>query len=465
MLRRGRRRSALLRLAFGYAAFFTCSVGILFLVLHVTIEDFMHRQARSAVAEEIARINDKNDLGLREVETYIRDRTRDLATLPSNRLIYLYVDADLRCPATTSGRLANCPIGNLLQWPDVARSESRWRQFDVVLSNGENAFAMIKILPLRHDYRVLVGQNLSPQQRMTDELGRLLIIGAVLTLAIGGAGGWFVARRIVRRIERINLLCHEVGPQGLGGRLPETGPNDEFGELSQNINGMLDRISELMSLTRSTTDQIAHDLRTPLARLRIKLESLIERLPDSENVAVAESAIDDIEAILNTFAALLEIAKNESGDTSTFERIDLRATIEQVLELYRPVAEESGLQLKTEIETVWIDGNEGVLKQMLANLIDNAIKFSPPDGRIGIALASQDGRFELSISDNGPGIPENQRAKIFERFYRSADSDGVAGHGLGLSLVRAIARRHDIQIDLLDNNPGLKVVLMGKAYT
>lgn len=465
MQRRRRRSSALLRLAVGYAAFFTCSVVVLFVILHVTINDFMLRQARNLVAEEIARISDKNSLGLREVESYIRERTREMAAQPFNRLIYLYVDAELRCPNAVASGTVDCPIGNLMRWPDMPDTESGWRQFDVILANGQSTFAVVRVLPLRHDYRVLVGQNLSPQRRMTEELGRLLAIGAVLTLAIGSIGGWFIARRIVRRIDRINALCRQVGPEGLGGRLPETGPNDEFGQLSRNINGMLERISELMTLTRSTTDQIAHDLRTPLARLRIKLESLIDRLEDGDKVDIVESAIDDIEAILNTFAALLEIAKNESGDASGFKRIDFRAVVEQVLDLYRPVAEDAGLTVDAEVETTWIQGNEGILKQMLANLIDNAIKFSPPGGRITITLASETEGFTLSVSDQGPGIPAAQRSRIFERFYRSDDTDGVAGHGLGLSLVRAIARRHGIYIELNDNNPGLNVVLRGAVYT
>jgi signal transduction histidine kinase len=373
----------------------------------------------------------------------------------------LLVDEEKRCPDYRSLVPDACPIGNIESWPDVAPDTNGWVGLSVTLTNGEAAPIVAKVMKLRRNYQVLVGQNLSPQMQLTEGLAQVLALGAILTLVIGGLGGWFVAHRMVRRVDHINTVVRGIGPDGLGGRLPQSGPEDEFGELNVNINGMLDRISDLIDLTRSTTDQIAHDLRTPLARLRIKLERLISRLEDEDDLAAAESAIDDVETILNTFAAILEIAKNEGGDATGFTSLDLSTTVREVLELYQPVAEDAGLTMQVSLSSAQILGSDGILKQMLANLIDNAIKFSPPGGVIGIELRRIEGDFELVIADQGKGIPPEMRANVFERFYRGAGTEGISGHGLGLSLVQAVARRHGITIDLAYNDPGLKVVLTG----
>jgi signal transduction histidine kinase len=457
-----RRKSALLRLAIGYAAFFCGSVIILSLLVHTSMQDFMLRQARGLISEEIDAIRAANNNGLIYVQAYLKSQTERTIDRPFNLRVYLLVDEEMRCPDYRSPVSGACPIGNVQSWPDVAPDANGWVRLSVTLTNGEAAPIVAKVMRLRRNYHVLVGQNLSPQLQLTEGLAQVLGLGAILTLVIGGLGGWFVARRMVRRVDNINTVVRGIGPDGLGGRLPQSGPFDEFGELNININGMLDRISDLINLTRSTTDQIAHDLRTPLARLRMKLERLNSRLDDEDDLVATESAIDDVETILNTFAAILEIAKNEGGDATGFARLDLESTVDEVLELYQPVAEDAGLTVRVSLSSAPILGSDGILKQMLANLIDNAIKFSPPGGDIGIELRRVGGDFELVIADQGKGIPPEMRANVFERFFRGAGTEGISGHGLGLSLVQAVARRHSMTVELEDNDPGLKVVLAGR---
>jgi signal transduction histidine kinase len=267
----------------------------------------------------------------------------------------------------------------------------------------------------------------------------------------------------------------------LSDRVPRRGTNDEFDQLAANLNSMLDQIERLMSGMREVTDNVAHDLKTPLARLRARLELALIG-PDDPLVRTdaIRAAIDEADRLLATFNALLSIAEAEAGAGGrTGEKLDLGEVARAVVELYEPVAEEKGFALRLDsAPTTMIRGDRHLLSQALANLIDNALKYGAPNrgvpghdgeqcggGDIAIGVRQGDGRAVIEVADRGPGIPEGDRASVFDRFVRLEPSRSTPGNGLGLSLVRAVARRHEANVTLGDNYPGLKVRIEFPAWT
>jgi len=246
----------------------------------------------------------------------------------------------------------------------------------------------------------------------------------------------------------------------LSRRLPVSRSGDEFDTLARNLNRMLDRIERLMRGMREVTDSVAHDLRSPLNRLRNRLEGLLRTLPPVGNEAVeTEAAVGEIDRLIATFNSLLLIAEAEAGlERSAMSRVDLAAIARDVCELYAPVAEEAGisLELAPVREAVEIDGNPNLLSQALANLVDNAIKYTPSGGSVTISVKQLSSGPVLSVADTGPGIPTEDRARAVERFVRLEASRNSPGSGLGLSLVAAVARLHEAKLELADNHPGLK---------
>ena len=243
----------------------------------------------------------------------------------------------------------------------------------------------------------------------------------------------------------------------------------QFDQLAENLNRMLDRIERLMNATRLVTDSIAHDLRSPLNRLRSRLEvaQLSER-PVAEYRNVMEQSLAEVDGLLATFNALLSIAHAEAGGSrKDWDRVNLGAITRDIVELYQPLAEDRSHTFSARIQdglhTVY--GSRELLAQALANLLDNAIKYTPPGGVIEITATGYNGKIEISVADNGPGIPEHLRQQALERFVRLDASRSAPGSGLGLSLVRAVAQLHDAELELADNHPGLKVTLRFSAET
>jgi signal transduction histidine kinase len=242
--------------------------------------------------------------------------------------------------------------------------------------------------------------------------------------------------------------------------VPRLGTGDEFDQLAANLNSMLDQIERLMAGMREVTDNVAHDLKTPLARLRARLElALLAPGDRSAQAEAIRAAIEEADRMLATFNALLSIAEAEAGaGPASAEPLDLGALAGAVAELYEPVAEEKGFVMRLErAPGVLIHGDRHLLSQALANLLDNALKYGGRE--IVVSTMRQNGRAVLEVGDRGPGIPERERETVFDRFVRLEPSRSTPGNGLGLSLVRAVAHRHNATVGLADNRPGLKVRL------
>ena len=246
----------------------------------------------------------------------------------------------------------------------------------------------------------------------------------------------------------------------LSQRMPVSDTRDEFDALSRNLNAMLDQIETLMSSVRHMSDNVAHDLRTPLTRLRNRLETLRARAADGDTKDI-DACLDDADSLLSTFASLLSIARIESGASGeALQEVDLTAVTRDACELYQALAEDKNIELVCEADTsARILGDRNLVFQALTNLLDNAIKYTPAGGRVRARAEAVDDGVLLTVADSGPGIPEGQLTQVLDRFYRVDESRSAPGAGLGLSLVNAIASQHQATLRLEDNEPGLRVSL------
>jgi signal transduction histidine kinase len=351
--------------------------------------------------------------------------------------------------------------GNLRGWPAQQPDADGWYSLISVNRDGRNTPLRGKSLNLRDGMRLLVAHD---QSRL--EATRALIndtflwaLGGGLVLAL--IGGFLMSYSVMRRIEAINRASREIMTGRLQRRMPLRGINDEFDQLSENLNAMLDRIDSLIEGVKSVADNIAHDLRTPLTRLRGRLENLSVRpgldagLHDELSAAMTEA-----DHLLATFGALLRIARIESG---THDRewtdVDLGPLLRDAWELYQAVGEEKDIAVHLREADFRVHVDRDLLFQALCNLLDNAIKYSPPGSAVMLTATESADGISIAVADQGPGIPEAERTKVLDRFYRSASVTGIPGSGLGLSLVSAIANYHGGQLVLEDNAPGLRATL------
>lgn len=284
---------------------------------------------------------------------------------------------------------------------------------------------------------------------------------SILALVLSILAGIVISQRFLRSIDRINATSRAIMRGQLKERIPVYDTSDEIDKLAANLNQMLDGNQALLELLKQVSTNIAHDLRTPMARLRQHLEESVSAARTVEDYrAVIGEAIDEIDSILATFSALLRIAQIESGSRKTaFKPVHLSAVAERLADSYRAVAEDEGKALGARVAPGLVyKGDEELLTQMLANLVENAIKHTPAGSSISLELGDGD-RLTAVVADDGPGIPETERERVFDQFYRLDRSRTTPGQGLGLSLVSAVAQLHDIDVRLEDNRPGLRAVV------
>jgi len=282
----------------------------------------------------------------------------------------------------------------------------------------------------------------------------------LVALGMGLLGGAAMGRNLLRRVELVNRTSERVMAGNLSDRIPLDGTSDEFDLLAANLNRMLDQIERLMTVMREVTDDVAHDLKTPLSRLRARLElALLGPVDAGAQREAIRAAIDEADRLLATFNALLRIAEAEVGaGRDLAEPLDLAEVAHSVVEFYEPVAEEKGFSIILTTEPqVKIRGDRHLLSQALANLLDNALKYAC-GGEIQVRVFRSE-KAVIEVADHGPGIPAADREVVFDRFVRLEPSRSTPGNGLGLSLVRAVAHRHHGTVTLADNHPGLIVRL------
>lgn len=348
----------------------------------------------------------------------------------------------------------------------LAKHGTREVQYTRLGANQGPTPALVRVERLPNGSRLLVGRDLSERNRFAEILASTILGGLALVILVGLAGGLILARRVLVRLDGMTDTTRTIMAGNLSGRIPVNGSGDEFDRLALSTNQMLERIGELMSELRQVTDDVAHDLKTPLTRLRNRAEEALRSARTDEDYrATLDRIIEESDALIRTFNTMLLIARAESGAArEAMSSVNAGEIVESVAELYEPSAEEAGLKLDIRVEPgLVVHGNRELIGQALANLADNAIKYGVAEGSSGgtISLAAEgDGdRVRFVVADNGPGIPADNRGRALERFVRLESSRTRPGSGLGLSLANAIARLHGGTLDLADNAPGLKVII------
>ncbi|MDH3472692.1 MAG: ATP-binding protein [Rhodospirillales bacterium] len=444
--------SSVFRLALVYLFLFSASVMALVGFVYWSTQASLTRQIDATIDAEITglaeQFNQRGILGLMRAIQRRADAGRH------TRGIYILTDSNFAPLA-----------GNLSAWPDVEPEADGWITFPLDYAEqwgGGINYARGRVFDLGGWYHLLVGHDVRERLLIAGRIRETVLLGIAAVIGLTLLAGLLMSRRLLRQVDAINRTSQEIIAGDLSRRIPITGRGDEFDKLAGNLNAMLDQIERLLTGMKEVSDNIAHDLRSPLARMRSRLEVTLMEQPDSAAYREAISrTIDEADALLKTFNALLSIAQAEAGASRRhFEALELGALLGDVSELYEPLAEERGQRLVVGLDgEARIRGDRDLLFQAIANLVDNAIKFAPDNGTVELSLAQANGRAEIIVADDGPGIPEVSRAKVLERFYRLETSRSTPGSGLGLSLVAAVAELHDGRLVLADNAPGLKASL------
>jgi len=343
-------------------------------------------------------------------------------------------------------------------------TETAYRRLDD--PDGAQHHALVRVFQLSAGFRLLVGRDLEERERLHDIVLAAGRWSLAIVIVLGVAGGFFVTRRVLKRVDAMTETTRKIMDGDLAGRLPIAGTGDELDRLATNLNAMLERIEALMHGLKEVSDNIAHDLKTPLTRLRNRCEEALRLAEDeSQYRAALESTIEESEALIRTFNALLMIARAESGQARDgMIDFDAAEIARGVGELYEPLADDKGIHLKVEAPAATpVHGNRELISQALANLVDNAIKYGAEmngaEAEIVVTARGEGDRILLAVADSGRGIPQPDRGRAVERFVRLEQSRSQPGSGLGLSLASAVARLHGGELKLEDNNPGLKTVI------
>jgi len=342
--------------------------------------------------------------------------------------------------------------------------ETNYRRLEA--PEGNDHRALVQIVQLPGGFRLLVGRDLDERERLFGIIANAGQWSIALVIVLGLVGGFFVSRRVLSRVDAMTDTAQTIMAGDLTGRLPVAGTGDEFDRLALHVNAMLERIEALMIGLKEVSDNIAHDLKTPLTRLRNRCEQALRSAKGEPDYRAAlEATIAESDELIRTFDALLMIARAESGQArDNMTEFDAAEIARDVGDLYEPLAEEKGLALAVEAAAAApVRGNRELVSQALANLIDNAIKYAGPNAKLNggaaaivVRAGSEGDRITLTVADRGPGIPEADRGRVVERFVRLEQSRSEPGSGLGLSLASAVARLHGGELKLEDNHPGLR---------
>jgi signal transduction histidine kinase len=442
-------RSSTLKLALISIAIFGATVIALFSYVYWSTASYVRSRSDRAIADEYATLQRAYDSAGRDgliaaIEQLIADRRFEGG-------FYLVTDPSFV-------RVA----GNLEVWPSSPKAPQGWTTFSTPVSKpgaADRPLLRANFVTLPDGYHLLVGKDIADLGEFAAKINTALVLGVLLIFVLAGVASLYVTRRTVGRIESINATSRSIMQSGLGKRIPLRGTRDEWDQLAQNLNLMLDRIEALMGEVKQVTDNVAHDLRTPLTRVRGRLEKAHGRPRDGQHdQSLISDTIADLDGVLGMFASLTRIAQIEANDrTAGFRAVNLAEIANEVVELFDPAAGDKGARLKAAgAPLAIVSGDRDLLFDAVANLVDNAIKHGRDAGQVTVEVTQSGDGAEISVCDDGPGIPADECQHVFKRFYRLEQSRRTPGNGLGLSLVAAVARLHGAGIEMLDNEPGLR---------
>jgi signal transduction histidine kinase len=446
-------RTSAFRLTLLYSGVFAASVLAVLAFIYWQTVALIDRQAEQTIEAETRGLAEQYQRrGLTGLVEVIRQRTEERG---SDDHVYLLTTPTLL-------RLA----GNLETWPEQADAGGGWLTVELARPEEERVVphtVLARVFILPGGFRLLVGRDMHERSKFRTIVLEALAWSSAATLALGLIGGLLLSRRVLGQVEQVALTARRIVAGDLSQRVVGNGSGDEFDRLAAILNAMLDRIERLMAGMRLATDSLAHDLRRPLTRLKARTELALLQPPDPDDDrrALAE-VLAQSDAALALFDSLLKIAMAESGAAATeFRPVDLAQTARDAADLYEPLAEDRGIALTvTAPSPLLVSGQGELIAQSIANLLDNAVRYTPQGGRISLAVDAAIGHVRLTVGDSGPGIAAADRARVLERFVRLEESRSSPGSGLGLSLVAAVARLHDARLELADNGPGLRVTLV-----
>ena len=417
------------------------------------------RNVRQVLEDQIAETVDADIRGL--VDLYAQGGVRRVVEAVERRI--KVPGTDIYLVTTFTG---DPIVGNVAALPTAALDQTGLVETSYERPGDKASVrrAMIRIYVMPGGFHLLVGQDIEEREHLRRIMGRSLTSSLGWLILFGAIGGLFVARRVLIRVDAISDSARDIMGGKLSRRLPANGSGDELDRLAQNLNAMLARIEALMKGMKEVSDNIAHDLRTPLTRLRNKAEAALASAPEEGGQKAAlQDVIDESDGLIRIFDALLTIARAESGSGPRMERLDVGDVARDVGELYEASTEEHGGRLTLAVDKgVFARANRELLAQALSNLLDNALKYGvAPDAAPDVQLAAYrfGKRVRLVVSDRGPGVAPEDRGRVLERFVRLEQSRSQPGSGLGLSLVAAIAHLLGGELKLEDNAPGLRAVL------
>ena len=444
-------RSSTFRLALLCVGLFSASIAGLFAYVYWSTADYLAGRYDAGILAEERRLQDAFErAGAPALQALI---AASRAAAPADGDLYLVADGGYAPVA-----------GNLRSWPAAARGHDGWIEFRAPDWRPEaKAPPLLRAVTttLPDGTHLLVGKDIDDTRQFTGVIRRGIAIGVALLCAMAAVAGISVTRRTVSRIEAINATSRAIMASGLGERIPLRDTRDEWDQLAANLNSMLDRIEALVRGVKQVSDNIAHDLRTPLMRMRGRLEVALASPRGEGDAALLARTVAELDDILKTFASLLRISAVEARERKVgFAPVDLGKLAGEVADLFDAAAEERGGHVRFLGEPgalVW--GDRDLLFEALSNLVDNAVKHGRGDVEVRLTPAAGGTELSLAVEDHGPGIPAGEQKRVFERFYRLERSRSTGGNGLGLSLVQAVAQLHEARIALADIRPGLQVEL------
>ncbi len=418
-------------------------------LVYVTANRTISGETRSVVTAELTGLADEYERrGLIGLMTAIERR---LANAAERDALYLLTD-----------RFGSILAGNMAQWPEGVVPGSGWVELEL-LKADTNQYVPISAasIRLRGGERLLVGRDASASQQFDRVLFHSVALALAAALALSILTGWLLTRLVFSRLKDVAGTADDIVSGDLTRRIPLRGTGDEFDQVATTLNNMLDRIEELVGNLRTTSNSIAHDLRSPLSRLRQRVETLAyPSQTDHDREADTARAVNEIDHILRVLGQLTEISRAEAGlGREQFEPVDMQQLVHDVVELYEPVAADQMLTIKTTGSATPIMGHRPLLSQALSNLLENAIRYAPEETTITVNLSEDEWFTYLTVRDHGPGVPASELSRLQLPFVTLDPARTERNAGLGLALVAAISHMHGGEFSARNKNPGLQAEL------